>query len=266
MIFMTFITAGIAILTLMTLLWVLSLALKDSSIVDIYWGAGFAIAAWVYFALTPEGFVARKILLTLLVFIWGMRLTIHIYLRNREKGEDYRYRRWREEAGESWWWKSYFKVFLLQGVLMWIISAPLLAAQLSPRPARFTLLDIAGTAVWGIGFFFEAIGDYQLSQFKSDPENEGKLLTSGLWRYTRHPNYFGDATQWWGFYLLAANTWTGVATIFSPLLMTYLLIKVSGVAMLEKDLKDKKPGYEEYTQTTNAFFPWFPDQGRNDKE
>jgi len=125
MIIMTYLTAGIAILVLMTLLWILSLYLKDSSIVDIYWGAGFVIAGWIYFALTPDGFIPRKILLTLLVFIWGMRLSIHIYLRNREKGEDYRYRAWREEAGDAWWWKSYFKVFLLQGILMWIISAPL---------------------------------------------------------------------------------------------------------------------------------------------
>lgn len=266
MLIMTFLTAGIAILFLMTALWLLSLLIKDSSIVDIYWGAGFVIAGWIYFALTPSGFIARKILITLLVFIWGMRLSIHIYLRNREKGEDYRYRRWREEAGSSWWWKSYFKVFLLQGLLMWIISAPLLAAQAFPRPRDFTIMDILGTAVWGLGFYFESIGDYQLSQFKSDPENEGKLLTSGLWRYTRHPNYFGDAAQWWGFYLIAANTWTGAATIFSPLLMTYLLLKISGMALLEEDLKEKKPGYEEYMERTNAFIPWFPKQTEDNEE
>ncbi|MFO7945138.1 MAG: DUF1295 domain-containing protein [Anaerolineales bacterium] len=258
MLSITYLSTGLIILLFMFLLWAWSLALKDTSIVDVFWGFGFVITGWIYSALNPRGFDGRKIFIMLLVFIWGMRLTIHIYLRNREKGEDYRYKAWREEAGRSWWWKSFFKVFLLQGFLMWIISAPLLAAQIPAQPHHFTFLDILGTAVWGIGFYFEAIGDYQLSQFKSDPDNEGKLLTSGLWRFTRHPNYFGDSLQWWGFYLIAANTWLGAATIFSPILMTYLLIRVSGVALLEKDLAENKPGYEEYMEKTNAFLPWFP--------
>ncbi|MFO8037340.1 MAG: DUF1295 domain-containing protein [Anaerolineales bacterium] len=264
MITLTYLTAGVIIWLLMTLLWLWSLYLKDTSIVDTFWGFGFVVTGWVYFALNPSIFEGRKILIMLLVFIWGMRLTIHIYLRNRDKGEDYRYRAWREEAGDSWWWKSYFKVFMLQGLIMWIVSLPLFAAQTRAQPSHFTVLDILGTAVWGIGFYFEAIGDYQLAEFKSKPENEGKLFTSGLWRYTRHPNYFGDAVQWWGFYLIAANTWFGAATIISPLLMTYLLIRVSGVALLEKDLAKNKPGYEEYMEKTNAFFPWFPEEAEKE--
>jgi steroid 5-alpha reductase family enzyme len=148
-------------------------------------------------------------------------------------------------------------VFLLQGVLMWIISAPLLAAQVSASPARLVWLDFVGLIAWVIGFFFEAVGDWQLVRFKANPENKGKLLKTGLWRYTRHPNYFGDALQWWGFYLIAAAA-GGIWSIFSPILMTLLLRNVSGVTMLESTLKDSKPGYREYVETTNAFIPWFP--------
>lgn len=260
----SYLTGLIVILSLMTVLWVISLILKNSSIVDIFWGFGFVVTAWLYYALTPEGFQWRKLLIMLLVFIWGMRLTIHIYLRNRGEGEDYRYAQWREEAGNSWWWKSFFKVFLLQGLIMWLVSAPLLAAMVSPTPARLTVLDILGVIIWGIGFYFEAVGDWQLAQFKSDPANEGKVLRSGVWRYTRHPNYFGDAAQWWGFYTIAANTWLGAATIFSPILMTLLLVRVSGVALLEKNLKETKPKYRDYVETTNAFFPWFPKESQEE--
>jgi steroid 5-alpha reductase family enzyme len=249
--------AGLVALGLMAALWLLSLALRNASIVDIFWGTGFVITNWVGFALTPEGFLARKVLISLLVTVWGLRLSLHILRRNWGKGEDFRYQAWREQAGDKWWWQSFFKVFLLQGALMWIISAPLLAAQVSPAPASLTFLDLLAVVVWVEGFIFEAGGDLQLARFKANPENKGKLLNSGLWRYTRHPNYFGDAAQWWGFYLvaLAAGGWW---SIFSPLIMTYLLRNVSGVKLLEKSLVDTKPGYREYVETTNAFFPWSP--------
>ncbi len=249
--------AALVILGLMVALWLLSLVLKDSSIVDIFWGTGFVITAWFYFFLTPDGYAARKWLIVILATIWGLRLSIHILRRNWGHGEDYRYQKWRQEAGSSWWWRSFFKVFLLQGALMWIISAPLLAAQFSPSPARLIWLDYLGAILWGIGFFFEAVGDWQLARFRAVPGNKGKLLNTGLWRYTRHPNYFGDATQWWGFYLIAAAA-GGYWTIFSPIIMTLLLRRVSGVTMLEKSLKESKPGYKEYVETTNAFIPWFP--------
>jgi steroid 5-alpha reductase family enzyme len=249
--------AFLAILAYMTILWLISLAAKDSSIVDIFWGSGFIVAAGAYFALT-EGFLARKILMTALVAIWGLRLGIHIAKRNLGKGEDYRYRAWREEAGKKFWWVSFFRVFLLQGVLLWVISAPLLFAQFSPTPDRITAFDVVGAVVWGVGFFFEAIGDWQLARFKRNPENKGKLLRTGLWRYTRHPNYFGDATMWWGYFIIALGTPFGFVTLFSPIVMTVLLMRVSGVALLEKKLVETKPGYKEYIETTNAFFPWFP--------
>ena len=254
---MAYLYGACLILGLMVTLWLLSLWLRDASIVDIFWGLGFVCVAWLYFALTPQGFSARKGVLSLLVTVWGLRLSVHIFLRNRGKGEDFRYRGWREQAGGKWWWQSFFKVFLLQGVLLWVISAPLLAAQISPIPAGLTWLDYAGLVLWVIGFAFEAVGDWQLRRFKADPANRGKLYTGGVWRYTRHPNYFGDAALWWGFFMIAAAA-GGWWSVFSPLLMTFLLVRVSGVAMLEKSLAQAKPGYAEYIRTTSAFIPWFP--------
>ncbi len=255
--FLTIDLIGLAvILAMMTLLWLISLQLKNSSIVDIFWGAGFVITGWLYFVLTPDGFLTRRLLITTLVTIWGLRLSIHVLRRNWGKAEDFRYQKWREENGAAWWWKSFFQVFLLQGVLLWIISTPLLAAQLRPSPAHLTFFDFAGLAFWLVGFFFEAVGDYQLVRFKADPQNRGKVLDTGVWRYTRHPNYFGDAAQWWGYYLIAASggDWW---SIFSPILMTFLLVRVSGVALLEKSMA-VKPGYREYIERTSPFIPWFP--------
>jgi steroid 5-alpha reductase family enzyme len=245
------------IMAMMAVLWGLSLILKDSSIVDIFWGAGFVVSGWLFFVLTPDGFLTRKLIITTLVTIWGLRLSIYIGWRNIGKGEDYRYAKWREEAGSHWWWRSFFKVFFLQGIIMWVVSAPLLAAQIAPNPDRLTWLDYIGVVIWVVGFYFEAIGDWELARFKANVENKGKLLTSGLRRYTRHPNYFGDAAQWWGFYLIAVSA-GGWWIFFSPLVMSIFLRFVSGVTLLQKNLKDTKPGYEEYMRRTNAFIPWFP--------
>jgi steroid 5-alpha reductase family enzyme len=251
------VTGGV-ILLLVTLLWLLSLRLKDSSIVDIFWGTGFVVTAWILFLVTQTEYMSRKWLLCTLVSLWGIRLSLYILLRNRGRGEDFRYAAWRKAAGKSWWWKSYFKVFLLQGLLMWLIAAPLWAAQFSPVPRLWTFTDMLALAVWMVGFYFEAAGDWQLSKFKSDPANRGKVLNSGVWRYTRHPNYFGDAVQWWGFFLLAVATPSGIWTLYSPVVMTLLLLRVSGVPMLEENLKISKPGYAQYIRSTSAFFPWFP--------
>ncbi|MBZ0287963.1 MAG: DUF1295 domain-containing protein [Anaerolineae bacterium] len=249
----------IAILIYMTVVWLVSLGLKNSSIVDIFWGPGFALAAWVYFVLTPGPFMTRKLLLAALVSIWGLRLGIHIGMRNSGKPDDYCYQKWREEAGAKWWWYSFFKVFLLQGLLMWLISSPLAVAQLSYATPFITIFDILGIALWLIGFLFEAVGDWQLRRFKSDPSNKGKVMRTGLWQYTRHPNYFGDATMWWGYFAFALNALPlGLLTVYSPILMTILLMRVSGVALLEKNLKKTKPEYADYVATTNAFFPGLP--------
>jgi steroid 5-alpha reductase family enzyme len=244
------------ILAAVTLLWLVSLLLNDASIIDIFWGFGFVLSGWLYHFLS-EGYPGRKILVMVLVTLWGLRLVTHIGRRNIGKGEDFRYLKWRQENGDSWWWRSFFKVFLVQGFLMWIISVPLLAAQFTPSPACLTWLDWLGTGVWLVGFYFEVVGDWQLTCFKADPGNKGKLLDYGVWRYTRHPNYFGDGAQWLGFYLIAAAA-GGWWTVFSPVLMNFLLRYVSGVTMLERTMMEKKPGYREYAARTSAYIPWFP--------
>jgi steroid 5-alpha reductase family enzyme len=246
---------ALVILGLMTILWIASLALRNSSIVDIFWGTGFVVANWAYFFLAPDGSSTRKWLISILVTAWGLRLSLYILWRNWGRPEDFRYRKWREESGGTWWWKSFFQVFFLQGVLLWIISAPLLAAHIYPVGA-LTVLDGLAILVWAIGFFFEAVGDLQLARFKANPANRGKVMDTGVWRYTRHPNYFGDATQWWAYYLIALSA-GGWWTIFSPVIMTTLLLRVSGVALLEKTM-DTRPGYKEYIESTSAFIPWFP--------
>ncbi len=248
---------ALAIWAAVTVVWLVSLALRDASIVDVFWGLGFVLVAWVYWALS-EGTTGREWILLALVTVWGVRLGGYILVRNWGHGEDYRYQRFRKNAGEAFWWRSYFTVFLLQGILMWVISAPLLAVQLPSRPAGLTFWDGLGVGVWLVGFVFEAGGDWQLQRFKADPENKGKLLTTGLWRYTRHPNYFGDAAQWWGFWLFAVAAPWGALTVVSPIVMTFLLLKVSGVALLEKGLSKSKPGYEDYVARTSAFIPWPP--------
>jgi steroid 5-alpha reductase family enzyme len=249
--------AALAILVYVTLIWLLSLPLKNSGIIDVFWGPGFMLANGVALALGDNGFPARKRLVTALVCVWALRLAVYIFARNHGKGEDFRYRAWREANPKNWWRLSFFKVFLLQGVVMWIVALPLLAAQFSAAPSQLIWLDYFGAALWAVGFFFEAIGDAQMFRFKSNLANRGKLMNAGLWRYTRHPNYFGEATLWWGFFLFAAAAGAYWA-ILSPLLLTALLLKVSGVAMLESALQNTKPGYREYQQNTNAFLPWPP--------
>lgn len=212
------------------------------------------IANWVYFALAPNGTPERKWLIGILVTLWGLRLSLYILWRNWGKPEDFRYAKWRREEGASWWWKSFLRVFVLQGVLLMIISIPLLAAQSGNAP--FGILDYLAVPVWFIGFLFESAGDIQLARFKADPTNKGKVMNRGVWRYTRHPNYFGDAAQWWGYYLIALSA-GGWWTIYAPIIMTYLLMRVSGVVLLEKTM-ETRPGYKEYVESTSAFVPWFP--------
>ncbi|MBN2305407.1 MAG: DUF1295 domain-containing protein, partial [Anaerolineae bacterium] len=235
----------------MTAAWIISVLLKNASIVDIFWGAGFVLAAGAYFVLAEDGTQGRKLLIMALVAIWGLRLSGYILVRNWGKGEDYRYQQFRQDYGpERYWWFSYFQVFLLQGAIMWLISATILAAMVHDRPDHLTALDVIGAMVWTIGFFFEAVGDWHLRRFKADPANKGKVLDSGVWSYTRHPNYFGDAAQWWAYYLIAVGTGWGALTVFGPLLMTFLLLRISGVAMLERTLTQTKPQYADYIART----------------
>jgi steroid 5-alpha reductase family enzyme len=239
----------------LTCVWIVSVRRRDASIVDICWGPGFALLAWVYYALF-NAFRPRAIVVAVLVTIWAVRLAVHLLRRHR--GEDPRYRSMRDAHGRAFWWRSLFTVFWLQAVILWFVALPVLVAARATEPAGVTATDIAGVLLFAAGFAFEAIGDYQLEHFKAVPANRGTVLNSGLWRYTRHPNYFGDAVLWWGVFLIACSTPGGWLTVASPLLMTVLLLRVSGVTLLEQRLKTSKPGYAEYMRRTPAFVPWFP--------
>lgn len=252
-----FAAAAPAVLGLMIAVWLWSVVRRDASVVDATWGLAFLLATAVAAATAP-GATPRRLLVLGLVTLWSLRLSLYIAWRNHGKGEDYRYAAMRRGHGERFWWVSLFTVFLLQGVLALVIALPLLVAVTSPEPAGFGLCDLAGLAFWIAGFAFEAVGDGQLARFKADPGNRGQVMDRGLWRYTRHPNYFGEALLWWGYWLLAAGTPAGLATIVSPLLMTFLLLRVSGVALLEKGLASTKPGYAEYVARTSAFVPRRP--------
>lgn len=252
-----FLQASLLILILFTLLWLLSVKLKNVSIVDLFWGIGFVVVnmfyVWMSGDLTP-----RKILLLVLVTIWGGRLSIYLTWRNKGKGEDFRYQEFRRKYGpERYWWISFFQTFLLQGVLTMLISLPLLGVSMGNQSGSLHVLDYFGVLVWLVGFTFEAGGDYQLARFKSNPQNKGKVMCYGFWKYTRHPNYFGDSAVWWayGIFSIAAGSYWQV---LGSILMTLLIIKVSGVALLEKTLNHTKPQYVEYVKKTSSFFPWFP--------
>jgi len=194
--------ALLVIMSMMTILWVVSVAIKNVSIVDIFWGFGFVLTSVFYF-ISTEGYEPRKLILLALVSVWGLRLSVYLAWRNVGKGEDFRYKEFRKKYGENrYWWVSFFQTFLLQGVLMWLISAPLLGAQYYSENNQLGLLDYASIAFWLFGFSFEAGGDFQLAVFKANPLNKGKVLDTGFWRYSRHPNYFGDSCAWWGYGLI----------------------------------------------------------------
>jgi steroid 5-alpha reductase family enzyme len=237
-----------------TVLWLLSLALANASIVDIAWGPGFVVLG-VFYLVTGSGApTARGLLVTMLVALWATRLALHIGLRNLGAGEDFRYRKWRQESGRAFWWISFFKVFLLQAVLLWIASSPLLLAQLSGFRARPGVVDVVGVVLFLFGFGYEAVADWQLARFKRDVANKGKVMRSGLWSRSRHPNYFGEAVLWWGIGLLAVPT-GGWLALVGPVMITFLLLRISGVALLDAALVSRRPGYAEYIETTPAFFP-----------
>ncbi len=252
-----FLQASLIILLLVTLLWLWSVIIKNVSIVDIFWGFGFVVVNAFYVYSSGE-MNYRKMLMLALVTIWGLRLTAYLAYRNIGKGEDFRYQEFRRNYGaERYWWFSYFQVFLLQGALIMIVSLPLLGVIAGNPSNELHLLDYLGIVVWLVGFSFEAGGDFQLARFKKDPKNKGKVLNTGFWKYTRHPNYFGDSAVWWAFALFsisAGSYWQ----IIGSVIMTFLILKVSGVSLLEKTLNNTKSQYQEYIRNTNSFFPWFP--------
>jgi len=252
------------VIALMLCLWLLSLKLKDASIMDIFWGPGFILVAWVSYFMA-DGFLGRRLLVAFLVTLWGLRLALHIAIRNLGKGEDRRYRAWREAYGNRFWWISFFKVFFLQGILLWVISLGVQTVQMASAPGKFVWLDALGCVVWAVGFVFEAVGDWQLQKFRSDPGSKGKVMDRGLWAYTRHPNYFGESLIWWGLFLITLTDISNFWTVISPLIMTYLLLRVSGVAMLERDISERRPEYQAYIRRTPAFLPCFPKKNSDRK-
>lgn len=245
------------IMILMTILWIISVIIKNASIVDPFWGFAYVLAA-IWYYLQTSAADTRSLMVLILVIVWGMRLSIFLGWRNFGKGEDFRYQQFRKDYGEHrYWWISFFQVFLLQGVLAWLISSPLLAAMYYSNSEPLGIIDFIAMLIWLFGFMFEAGGDWQMARFKANPENKGKVLNKGFWKYTRHPNYFGDASVWWAFGLFAISV-GGYVAFLSSLLMTFLLVRVSGVTLLEKSLKYKKPEYRDYIRKTSAFLPWFP--------
>lgn len=252
-----FLQVSFLIWAIVTLLWLWSVAIKNVSIVDVFWGFGFVIVN-TFYVYNLEEINTRSWLMFALVTIWGLRLTIYLAIRNIGKGEDYRYQQFRKDYGaKRYWWFSYFQVFLLQGILILIVSLPFLGVHFGDTSGGLSWIDYLAILIWIVGFSFEAGGDYQLFQFKRNPENKGKVLNSGFWKYTRHPNYFGDSAVWWAYALFSIAA-GGYWQIIGAVIMTLLIIKVSGVAMLERTLKNTKPKYADYIEKTNTFIPWFP--------
>jgi steroid 5-alpha reductase family enzyme len=254
-----FLATAIAVLLLMLAVWAISVRIKDASIVDIVWGLGFVLIVWVARFAAGGSWNTRQTFVLVATLIWGLRLGAYLGWRNIGKGEDFRYRAMRKKHGDKFWIISLRTVFLVQGVLMWIVSTPTQIAQMNfTRDAKHQGLDgflVVGSAVWLIGVLFESIGDLQLAKFKANPENRGKVMDRGLWAWTRHPNYFGDVCVWWGIWLMATSAPLAIIGIVGPIVMTFFLVKVSGVPMLEHSIAKRRPGYTEYVKRTSSFFP-----------
>ena len=242
------------VLALMTGLWAVSVARRDASIVDPFWSVAFLVVTVHTVART--GITPAKVLLLVLVAAWALRLFLHLLWRSRGKPEDPRYAAFRRHFGaERYWWVSFFQVFLLQGLLVVLISTPLQLVAAAPPPHPITALHALGALVFAVGFAFEAIADHQLVAFRSDPSRRGQVLDTGLWRFSRHPNYFGEALLGWGLWILALDQPHGWASALAPAVMTWLLVKVSGVAMLDRLLSRTRPGYADYMARTPGFIP-----------
>ncbi|GAB4148632.1 MAG: DUF1295 domain-containing protein [Sphingomonadales bacterium] len=241
----------------MIALWLISIPVGDVSYIDSFWAYGMVVVAAVTYHMAGGADMRQQILL-LLTALWGFRLGTYLFLRWRREGPDGRYVALLSKAPGNRHLYSLRKVFLLQAPLLWLVALPVQLGQIDSQPASLGILGYAGILLALTGLFFETVGDWQLSRFKADPANKGKVLDTGLWRYTRHPNYFGDACVWWGLYLIAAETATGRWAIVSPLFLTYILVKWSGVPLLERRLKRSRPGYQDYLERTSAFIPWPP--------
>jgi steroid 5-alpha reductase family enzyme len=246
-----------AVAALMTAGWVVSLILRNVTVVDSLWGLGFVLVAWLTFALS-EGFAGRRWLVAVLTTLWGLRLSAYLTRRNWGKGEDPRYGSWRQASGERFWIVSLFKVFWLQALFLWVISMVVQVPLAAAAPAHFTAWDAAGAVLWAAGFLFETVADAQLARFKADPANRGRVMDRGLWRYSRHPNYFGESLIWWGLFLIAFSVPGAWWTVACPALITLVLLKMTGVALTERTIVETRPAYRDYQRRTSTFIPWFP--------
>jgi len=243
-----------AVVAFMSVVFVIGTVRERHRTVDVAWGAAFALVALVGFALSSgHADAGRRILVTALTAIWGLRLAVHIALRGRGEPEDPRYEAFLARAKGNRTWFAYTRVYLLQAALVWFVSLPVQTVQYGLRP--LSPVAVIGGCVWAVGIFFEAVGDWQLLRFKADPAHKGALMSTGLWRYTRHPNYFGDACAWWGLYLLGADQWLALCTILSPLAMTWLLTRGSGQRLTEARMIRTRPEYAEYAARTSGFIP-----------
>jgi steroid 5-alpha reductase family enzyme len=256
--FETWMHAAAAIFIYMTVLFLVALRKKDNSIADVAWGPGFILAAWTTLLLDGS-YSVRQLVVCLLVLVWGLRLSVRIHLRNRGRGEDERYRKWREEWGSTFVIRSYLQVFLLQGGILLLNIAPVIFIN-TYTAGNPGWLDLLGVLLWVAGFCFESVADWQLDRFVRDPGNRGRIMDQGLWRYSRHPNYFGEVTMWWGIYLVALSVPWGWASIIGPLTITCIILFVSGVPMTERFM-EANPAFADYKRRTSAFFPWFPGKG-----
>jgi steroid 5-alpha reductase family enzyme len=250
----TFLQIGILILVYATAWFFIALIKKRNDVADIAWGLGFVgIAFFLFLTTTPT---LQSVILYMLIAIWGIRLALHIGLRSKGKPEDFRYKKWREEWGKYFLLRSYLQVYLLQGFFMWIISIPIIVVSVATDQAISPFI-LAGTIIWLIGFAFEAIGDYQLMVFIKHKKNKSDIMQTGLWKYTRHPNYFGEVLLWWGMFIIVMPLQYGIWAIISPITISYLLLYVSGIPMLEAKYKNNE-AFQAYKKRTSAFFPMLP--------
>ena len=246
-----------AVTALMITGWLISLAYRNVTIVDSLWGLGFVLIAWLTYFMS-DGYGDRKLLIAILVTLWGLRLSLYLSWRNWGKGEDPRYGSWRSKTGDRFWLVSLFKVFILQALFLWVISVAVQVGQVAATPDSLTWFDAIGFIIWATGFLFESIGDWQLARFKLDPTSKGRVMDRGLWAYTRHPNYFGEFLIWWGVYLITLSTPDSWWTILSPVIISVVLLKMTGIPLTEQELVKNRPGYSDYVKRTSAFVPWWP--------
>jgi steroid 5-alpha reductase family enzyme len=249
-----------AAVALMTVGWLASLPTRNVTVVDSLWGLGFVLIAWITF-FHAGGAPARRLLVAVLVSLWGLRLAAYLSWRNFGRGEDPRYGKWRAASGGRFWIVSLFKVFWLQALFLWVIAFVLQISQAAPEPTALAFFDLAGALVFAVGFGIEAAADRQLARFKADPKNRGKVMDRGLWRLSRHPNYFGECLVWWGFFLIALAVPWGWTAVFSPIVITLVLLKMTGIPLTESTIVETRPGYRDYQRRTSAFIPWPPKGG-----